>query len=225
MQTISFDAPGVGESTPYTWPRRMPGVARTAERLLDALGYGRSTCSGSRSAASSPSSSPTRHRHGCAGWCSPPPDPGLGGVSRAHRGRCWRWPPRAATTSPTTTGASPGASTAARPAATPTRCCTARSPGSSTARRLRGYLGQLYAIAGWTERALAAPPAAADARAGRRRRPDRAGGQRPHPGAAHPRRHGCTSCRGGGHLFVLEDPAAVASEVAEFLSAAPAGRA
>ncbi len=31
--------------------------------------------------------------------------------------------------------------------------------------------------------------------------------------------------RGGGHLFVLEDPAAVASKVAEFLSAAPAGRA
>jgi pimeloyl-ACP methyl ester carboxylesterase len=39
IQTISYDAPGVGDSTPYPWPRRMRGVARTAERLLDALGY------------------------------------------------------------------------------------------------------------------------------------------------------------------------------------------
>ena len=38
-RTISFDAPGVGESTGYRWPRRMPGVARTIERLLDALDY------------------------------------------------------------------------------------------------------------------------------------------------------------------------------------------
>jgi pimeloyl-ACP methyl ester carboxylesterase len=39
LQTISFDAPGTGQSTAYTWPRRMPGIARTAERMLDALGY------------------------------------------------------------------------------------------------------------------------------------------------------------------------------------------
>ena len=38
VQTISCDAPGVGQSAPYAWPRRMRGVARTAERLLDALG-------------------------------------------------------------------------------------------------------------------------------------------------------------------------------------------
>ncbi|HKE50218.1 MAG TPA: poly(3-hydroxyalkanoate) depolymerase [Actinomycetes bacterium] len=41
LQVISFDAPGVGQSTPYTWPRRMPGVARTVERMLDGLGYDR----------------------------------------------------------------------------------------------------------------------------------------------------------------------------------------
>jgi poly(3-hydroxyalkanoate) depolymerase len=39
LQAISFDAPGVGESTGYPWPRRMPGVARTVERMLDVLGY------------------------------------------------------------------------------------------------------------------------------------------------------------------------------------------
>jgi poly(3-hydroxyoctanoate) depolymerase len=40
QRTISYDAPGVGESTQYGWPRRMRGVARTAERLLDTLGCG-----------------------------------------------------------------------------------------------------------------------------------------------------------------------------------------
>lgn len=37
FQVISFDAPGVGQSTGYRRPRRMPGIARTIERLLDAL--------------------------------------------------------------------------------------------------------------------------------------------------------------------------------------------
>jgi poly(3-hydroxyoctanoate) depolymerase len=39
VQTISFDAPGVGQSTAYRRPRRMRAVASTVEQLLDALGY------------------------------------------------------------------------------------------------------------------------------------------------------------------------------------------
>jgi poly(3-hydroxyalkanoate) depolymerase len=38
-QAISFDAPGVGESTGYRWPKRMSGIARTVERMLDVLGH------------------------------------------------------------------------------------------------------------------------------------------------------------------------------------------
>jgi poly(3-hydroxyalkanoate) depolymerase len=38
-QVISFDAPGVGESNAYRWPKRMPGVARTVELMLDQLGH------------------------------------------------------------------------------------------------------------------------------------------------------------------------------------------
>lgn len=41
FQVISFDAPGMGQSTPYRSPRRMPGFARTIERLLTALGHQR----------------------------------------------------------------------------------------------------------------------------------------------------------------------------------------
>lgn len=39
VQVISYDSPGVGQSTGYRCPRRMPGVARTIERVLDELGH------------------------------------------------------------------------------------------------------------------------------------------------------------------------------------------
>ncbi|MGY1806225.1 alpha/beta fold hydrolase [Blastococcus sp. SYSU D00669] len=39
LQVISFDAPGIGGSTPYAWPRRLPGLARTISGLLDELGH------------------------------------------------------------------------------------------------------------------------------------------------------------------------------------------
>ncbi len=39
LQTIAVDAPGTGKSTRYRRPRRMAGIARTFELMLDALGY------------------------------------------------------------------------------------------------------------------------------------------------------------------------------------------
>jgi poly(3-hydroxyalkanoate) depolymerase len=39
VQTITVDAPGTGGSAGYPLPRRMSGLARTMERMLDALGY------------------------------------------------------------------------------------------------------------------------------------------------------------------------------------------
>jgi poly(3-hydroxyoctanoate) depolymerase len=39
VQTIAADAPGTGRSTRYRRPRRMSGVARTFELMLDALEY------------------------------------------------------------------------------------------------------------------------------------------------------------------------------------------
>jgi poly(3-hydroxyalkanoate) depolymerase len=39
IQTISVDLPGTGGSPPLVLPRRMPGLARIVERLLDALGH------------------------------------------------------------------------------------------------------------------------------------------------------------------------------------------
>ena len=40
ISTIAYDAPGTGGSAPYRTPRRISGLARTAERLLDVLGVG-----------------------------------------------------------------------------------------------------------------------------------------------------------------------------------------
>jgi poly(3-hydroxyalkanoate) depolymerase len=40
IQTITFDAPGTGESSGWTIPRRMSAIARVATGVLDALGYG-----------------------------------------------------------------------------------------------------------------------------------------------------------------------------------------
>jgi poly(3-hydroxyalkanoate) depolymerase len=39
IQTITFDAPGVGESTNWRRPRRMGALARTVDHLIGALGY------------------------------------------------------------------------------------------------------------------------------------------------------------------------------------------
>ena len=39
VQTIAADAPGTGASARYRRPRRMPGLARTIELMLDALEY------------------------------------------------------------------------------------------------------------------------------------------------------------------------------------------
>ena len=41
VQTLAIDAPGTGKSSIYRRPRRMPGLARTVEGALDALGYDR----------------------------------------------------------------------------------------------------------------------------------------------------------------------------------------
>jgi poly(3-hydroxyalkanoate) depolymerase len=41
LQTLAIDAPGTGKSSRYKWPRRMPGLARTVERTVEALGYDR----------------------------------------------------------------------------------------------------------------------------------------------------------------------------------------
>jgi len=41
IQTIAFDAPGTGQSSAWRRPRRMPAIARVVDRVAGALGYDR----------------------------------------------------------------------------------------------------------------------------------------------------------------------------------------
>jgi poly(3-hydroxyalkanoate) depolymerase len=216
VRTISYDAPGVGHSTPYPLPRRMRGVARTAERLLDALGH-RSVdvfgvSLGGVIAQQLAHQAPRRVRRLILAATGP----GLGGV--------------------------PGSPRVLWTLATPRRYyqpdyyrriaadvyggLARHDPDSlmhgSLARFThrpspRGYAAQLYSIAGWTSlpwlHRLRQPTLVlagdddpivplANGRILARLIPD---------AQLH-------VIRGGGHLFVLEAPVAIAARVSEFLS-------
>jgi poly(3-hydroxyalkanoate) depolymerase len=216
LQAISFDAPGVGQSTAYAWPRRMPGVAGTIEAMLDALGYDRIDVLGVS----------------------------LGGVVAQQLAR--QAPHRVRRLVLAATGAGlggvPGSPRVLLALATPRRYVNPdyyrrvagriygggarRDPDAllhgSVARfierpTLRGYVGQLYAIGGWTSmpwlHRLPQPTLVlagdddpivplVNARILARRIP----GARLHV------------VSGGGHLFLLERPAEVARLVTDFLT-------
>ena len=216
VQTISFDAPGVGESTGVRLAAADARRRPHRRAMLDALGYDRSTCSGSRSAVSSPSSSPTRPRAACAGSCSPRPGPGSAACP-GHRGAARRWPPRAATTSPTTTGAIAGRIYGgAGPHATRTRCCTARPPGSSS----RPRCADTSASSTPSPAGPACPGCAVSASRRSCSPATTTRSCRRSTGASSP---GCIPdarlhvVRGGGHLFLLERPSEMATLVADFV--------
>jgi poly(3-hydroxyoctanoate) depolymerase len=215
LPTISYDAPGVGESTPYAWPRGMGGVARTAERLLDALGHTTVDVFGVSLGGVVAQQLAHQAPHRVRRLILAATGPGIGGV--------------------------PGSSRVLWKLATPRRYyqpdyyrrvaadiyggVARRDPDAllhgSLARfqhrpSLRGYAGQLYSIAGWTSvpwlHRLRQPTLVL------------AGDDDP----IVPLVNGRIMARlipdaqlqvipGGGHLFVLEDPAGIAARVSEFL--------
>ena len=223
IQVIGFDAPGVGESTGYRWPRRIPAIARTVERLLDAVGHQQVDVLGVS----------------------------LGGVlaqQLAHQapGRVRRLVLAATGPGVVGLGGVPGSPRAVLAVATRRRY---QSPGyyrrvagdlyggaartdpdallhgslarfSQTPPSLRGYLGQLYAISLWTAlpwlTRLPHPTLVL------------AGDDDPIVPALNGRilAHRIPDSRlhivpGGGHLFLLERPAEMARRVADFLHRNP----
>jgi poly(3-hydroxyalkanoate) depolymerase len=217
LQAISFDAPGVGQSTAYRWPRRIPVVARTVQRMLDALGYDRvdvlGVSLGGVIAQQLARQTPRRVRRLVLAATGP----GLGGV--------------------------PGSPSVLLSLATPRRYsqpdyyrriagriyggAARRDPDAllhgSVARFIErpsiwGYLGQLYAITGWTSlpwlRTLRQPTLVL------------AGDDDPIVPLVNGRilarcipRARLQIVRGGGHLFLLEHPARLAAVIAGFLNA------
>ena len=69
IDIIRFDAPGVGGSPVGVLPAGFPQLARMLTRILDELGYHRSTCSASPGAARWRNNSRSNTPPGAAGWC------------------------------------------------------------------------------------------------------------------------------------------------------------
>jgi poly(3-hydroxyalkanoate) depolymerase len=222
IRTISYDAPGIGESAPYPRPRRMRGVARTAERLLDALGYTTvdvfGVSLGGVVAQQLAHQAPLRVRRLVLAATGP----GLGGVPGSPR-VLWEMATPRRYYQPDyyrrVAGLIYGGAARRDPDAL-LHGTLARFIHRPT---MRGYLGQIYSIAGWTSTPWLC----------RLHQPTLvlAGDDDP----IVPLLNGRILARlipdatlrvvpGGGHLFVLENPAAIAREVAEFLTAAPAAR-
>ena len=217
VQTVSFDAPGIGESSPYRWPRRMPGVARTVEQTLDALGYDSvhvlGVSLGGVIAQQFAHQAPRRVRRLILAATGP----GLGGVPGSPRALLALATPRryyqpdyyrriAGRVYGGTARHDPDALLHGSPA---------RFIGRPT---VSGYLGQLYAITGWTSmpwlRTLRQPTLVL------------AGDDDPIVPLVNGRILAwCIPdarlhvVRKGGHLFLLEHPAAIAALVAGFLTA------
>jgi poly(3-hydroxyalkanoate) depolymerase len=215
VQVVSFDAPGVGGSTSYAWPRRMRDVAGTVRKMVEALGHDRidvlGVSLGGAVAQQLAHQAPSLVRRLVLAATGP----GLGGV--------------------------PGSPTALLALATPHRYHRpdyyrriagrvygglARTDPDLLLRgwaarllqppALRGYLGQLFAIAGWTSlpwlHGLRQPTLVL------------AGDDDPIVPSTNGRI--LARCipdarlhvvRGGGHLFLLERPSEMATLVADFV--------
>ena len=218
LQVISFDAPGIGQSSPYRWPRRMPGIARTVELILDALGYERvdvlGVSLGGVIAQQLAHQAPDRVRRLVLAATGP----GLGGLPGSPRVLLSLATPRRYYQPDyyrRVAGQIYGGAARRDPDA-----LLHGSPARFIERpTLSGYLGQIYAISGWTSipwlRTL------------RQQTLVLAGDDDPIVPVINGRilawcipNARLHIVRGGGHLFLLERPAEVAARVAGFLATA-----
>ena len=216
VQAISFDAPGIGQSSPYTWPRRMPGIARTVERMLDALGHEQvdvlGVSLGGVIAQQLAHQAPRRVRRLVLAATGP----GLGGMPGSPSVLLALATPRRYYQPDyyrRIAGRIYGGAARHDPAAL-LHGSLARFIGRPS---LRGYLGQMYAISGWTSmpwlRTLRQPTLVL------------AGDDDPIVPLVNGRilarcipRARLHVVRNGGHLFLLESPAEIAALVAGFLT-------
>ncbi|WNV73607.1 poly(3-hydroxyalkanoate) depolymerase [Geodermatophilus sp. DSM 44513] len=219
-QVVSFDAPGIGGSTPYRSPRRMPGLVRTVTRLLDALGLARvdvfGVSLGGVVAQQLARQAPDR----VGGLVLAATAPGLGGLPgtpaallRLATPRRHRDPEHYLRIAGDVYGGM---------ARTDPRRLLRSSVDQLRAPSAIGYAGQLYAVAGWSSlpwlHALRQPTLVlagdddpivplVNGRILAWRIPD---------ATLH-------VVRGGGHLFILERPAQIAELVTAFLDRETAG--
>ena len=216
VQTIAVDAPGTGQSAPYPRPRRMPGLARTIERTLDALGFGKvdllGVSFGGILAQQLAHQAPQRVRRLVLAATGP----GLGGLPGSPRALLALATPRRYQ-SPDYYRRVAGNLYGGDARRDPDALLHGSIARFSESPSVRGYIAQLYAISGWTSLPWLC----------QLRQPTLvlAGDDDPIVPVANG--HILTRflpharleiIRGGGHLFLLERPAEIAALVAEFLT-------
>jgi len=216
LQVISFDAPGVGQSTAYAWPRRMGGVAGTVRRMVEALGHRRVDVFGVSLGGVVAQQLAHQAPHLVHRLVLAATGPGLGGVPGSPRVLLSLSTPRRYYNPDyfrRTAGRIYGGIARHDPDAL-LHGSVARFVERPS---MRGYLGQMYAITGWTSLPWLH----------RLRQPTLvlAGDDDPIVPLANGRilarripRASLHIVRGGGHLFLLERPAEVAALVADFLA-------
>lgn len=214
VQTISFDAPGTGHSTAYPMPQRMSRVARTVKWMLDALGYERVDVLGVSLGGVLAQQLAHQAPHRVRRLVLAATGPGVGGVPGSPRvllslvtPRRYRDPDYFRRIA----GRVYGGETRRTPDTVLRHMVRPLAPPSAW-----GYLGQLYAISGWTSmrwlRTLPQPTLVLT------------GDDDPIVPLVNGRilasripRARLQVIQGGGHLFILERPAEVAEVVAQFL--------
>jgi poly(3-hydroxyoctanoate) depolymerase len=217
VRTITVDAPGTGGSEAYAFPRRMRGLARTIEHVLDALGHDRvdvlGVSFGGVLAQQLAHQAPERVRRLVLAATGP----GLGGVPASPRvllalatPRRYRQPDYFRQVAGRIYGG------AARH--DPDSTLHGSLARFTHAPSLAGYLAQLWAISGWTSLPWLhrlRPPTLVLAGDDDPIVP-LANGRILHRLIPDSRLH---VVPGGGHLFLLDRPKEIAAVVADFLAA------
>jgi poly(3-hydroxyoctanoate) depolymerase len=215
VQTITVDAPGTGGSSPYRFPRRMGGLASTMDRLLDALGYDDVDVLGVSFGGVVAQQLAHQAPHRVRRLVLAATGPGLGGVPGSPGVLLALATPRRYTQPDyfrRIAGRVYGGAARRDPDAT-LHGSLARFAHAPS---MRGYLAQLYAITGWTSVPwLCRLPQPTLVVAG----DDDpivplVNGRILHRLIPNSRLH---VVAGGGHLFLLEQPAEVAALVTDFL--------
>lgn len=216
IQTIAFDAPGTGESSSWRLPRRMPAIARIVDRIAGTLGFGRvdvlGVSLGGAIAQQLTRQSPDRVRRLVLAATMP----GVGGVPGSPAVLAKMMTPRRYH-DPSYFRQIAGDLYGGRARSDPGALLHGTRARFTAPPSLTGYLHQLYAIQAWTSlpwlHRLRAPTLVMagdddpivpllNARLLAWRIPDA-------------RLH---VVRGGGHLFLLEEPAYSAEVIGRFLA-------
>jgi poly(3-hydroxyoctanoate) depolymerase len=218
-QVISFDAPGIGGSTPYRSPRRMPGLVRTVTGMLDVLGYHEVDVFGVSLGGVVAQQLARQAQHRVRGLVLAATAPGLGGMPGAPSAllalttpRRYRDPEHYLQVAGRIYGGM---------ARTDPRRLLHTVIGRVRPPSLAGYAGQLYAITGWSSmpwlHTLRQPTLVIS------------GDDDPIIPLINGRilawripNASLHVVRGGGHLFILERPADIAELVTSFLDGEPA---